>query len=73
MYQLTEQVPLRESQLEFTGHYICMLTDEPANRFVVYETMTSSSLRPGDQVGYISIKFRRTFYNLAKKLLKSER
>ena len=51
LYQLTVQVPLRETirerQLKFAGHYIRMPTDEPANRFVIYESRIKSSLRPG--------------------------
>ena len=51
LYQLTGQVPLRqticERQLKFTGHCIRMPTDEPANRFVIYESRIKSSLRPG--------------------------
>ena len=51
LYQLTGQVPLRETirerQLKFTGHCIRMPKDEPANRFVIYESRIKSSLRPG--------------------------
>ena len=51
LYQLTGQVPLRETirerQLKFTGHCICMPKDELANRFVIYESRIKSSLRPG--------------------------
>ena len=51
LYQLTGQVPLRETirerQLKFTGHSNRMLKDEPANRFFIYESRIKSSLRPG--------------------------
>ena len=51
LYQLTGQVPLRETirerQLKFTGHCIRMPKDEPANRFFIYESRIKSSLRPG--------------------------
>ena len=49
LYQLTGQVPIRETirerQLKFTGHYIHMPTDELANCFVIYESKIRSSLR----------------------------
>ena len=47
LYQLTGQVPLHERQLKFTGHCIRMPTDEPTNRFVIYESRIKSSLRSG--------------------------
>ena len=51
MYQLTVQVPLRETigerQLKFTFHYILMPKDEHANHFVIYDSRIKSSLRPG--------------------------
>ena len=40
LYKLNRQTPLcekiRKRQLKFTGHCICMPTDEPDNRFVIY-------------------------------------
>ena len=47
MYQLTGQEPIRERQLKFTGHCIRMPKDEPANQFVIYESMIESSFRRG--------------------------
>ena len=47
LYHLTDQAPLRERQLKFTGHCICMPTDEPDNRFIIYEFKIRSSFRPG--------------------------
>ena len=51
LYHLTSQAPLCETiserQLKFTGHCIHILTDEPANRFVIYEYRIRSSLQPG--------------------------
>ena len=51
LYQLTDQVSLRETiskcQIKFTGYCICIPTDELANRFVIYESKIRSSLRPG--------------------------
>ena len=51
LYQLTGQVPLRETirerQLKFIGHCIRMPKDELANRFVIYESRIRSSFRPG--------------------------
>ena len=51
LYHLTGQAPLcetiRERQLKFTGHCIRMPTDEPANRFVIYESKIRASLRSG--------------------------
>ena len=50
LYQLTGQVPLRETihkrKLKFTGHCIRMLKEVPADRFVIYESRIKSSLRP---------------------------
>ena len=40
---------------KLTGHCIWMLTDEPANRFVIYESKIRSSPRQGR---HISIKLR---------------
>ena len=49
LYHLTHQKPLRKHKLKLTGHYhICMVTDEPANYFVVYEFKIMSSLQPGE-------------------------
>ena len=78
LYQLTGQVPLRETirepQLKFTGHCICMPTDELVNRFVIYESRIKSSLRLGTpRTTYLKNKFRRTLYNLARNLSKLER
>ena len=51
LYQRVNQVPIREMirerQLKFTGHCIRMPTDEPINRFVLYESKVRPSLRPG--------------------------
>ena len=53
LYQRVNQVPvremIRERQLKFTGHCIRMPTDEPINRFVLYESKVRPSLRPGAQ------------------------
>ena len=53
LYQQVNQVPvremIRERQLKFTGHCIRMPTDEPINRFVLYESKVRPSLRPGAQ------------------------
>ena len=38
---------IRERQLKFTVHCIRIPTGEPANRFVIYESMTKSSPRTG--------------------------
>ena len=50
LYQLTDQVPLREAirehQLKFTGHCIRITTHKPDNQFVIYESRIRSSLRP---------------------------
>ena len=40
---------IRERQLKFTGHCIPMPTDEPINRFVLYESKVRPSLRPEAQ------------------------
>ena len=49
LYQRTGQVPLgetiRERQIKFTGHCIRIPTNEPANRFDIYESRIKSSLR----------------------------
>ena len=51
LYQLTGQVSLgetiRERHLKFTGQFICMHTNEPTNRFVIYESKIRSYFRPG--------------------------
>ena len=47
IYHLICHMLLRERQLKFTGHCIRMPTDERANHFVIYESKTRSSLRPG--------------------------
>ena len=44
--QITHSVTIREHQLKFTGHFICMFTDEPNNRFVIYKSKIKSSLPP---------------------------
>ena len=53
LYQRVNQVPIREMirerQLKFTDHCIRMPTDEPINRFVLYESKVRPSLRPGVQ------------------------
>ena len=50
LYQLTCQIPLRETirerQLKFTVHCIRIPTDETPNRFFIYESRIKSSLRP---------------------------
>ena len=38
---------IRERQLKFAGHCNRMPTDEPINRFVLYESKVRPSLRPG--------------------------
>ena len=40
---------IRERQLNFTGHCIRMPTDEPINRFFLYESKVRPSIRPGAQ------------------------
>ena len=51
LYQLTGQVTLCkticERNLKFTRHCNRMSTDEPSNRFFIYESRIKSSLRPG--------------------------
>ena len=53
LYQRVNQLPIREMirewQLKFTGHCIRMPTDEPINRFVLYESKVRPFLRPGAQ------------------------
>ena len=66
LYQVTGQVPLhetiRERQLKFTGHCIRMPTDEPANRFFIYESRIKSSLRPGaPRTTYLKISHDKSF------------
>ena len=46
LYHLIGQAPLNERQLEFTCHCIRMPSDEPANRFIIYESKIRQSLRP---------------------------
>ena len=50
-YQRVNQVPIREMirerKLKFTDHCIRMHTDEPVNRFVIYESKVRPSLRTG--------------------------
>ena len=76
LYQLTGQVPLRETirerQLEFTDHCIRMATDEPVNRFVIYESRIKSSLRPGAPRIHILIKFRLILQSGEKSLEEGE-
>ena len=38
---------IRKRQLKFTGHCISMPTDEPINRFSLYESKDGTYLRPG--------------------------
>ena len=66
LYHPTSQVPVGERKLKFTGHFIRMPTNEPANCFVIYESKIRSSLRPEYQGRHISIKFRPIFH-LARK------
>ena len=49
LYHLNDKAPLGETirERQLGGRCICMLTDEPVNRFVVYESKIRSSLRPG--------------------------
>ena len=49
LYHLTGQAPLCETirEQKFRGHCIHMPTDEPANRFVIYEYKIKSSLWQG--------------------------
>ena len=81
LYQLTGQVPIRETihirerQLKFTGHCIRMPTDEPANRFVIYESRIKSSLRPGaPRTTYLNSKLSdyRIFTIIGIELIFSE-
>ena len=73
----TCQVPfgetIRERQLKFTVHSIRMPTDEPANRFVINESRINHIFGKEHQGRDISIKFRCTFYNMARNLSKQER
>ena len=56
---------IREGQLKFIGHCIRMTTDEPTNRFVIYESKIRSSLRPGAP--------KKTFLNkISSNILSSE-
>ena len=67
LYQLTGQVPLRETirerQLKFTGHCNRIPEDKPAKRFSIHESSIKSSLRPEHQGRHILNKFRPAFYN----------
>jgi hypothetical protein len=51
LYKRVEQTTIRETirarQLKFTGHCLRMATEEPAHRFVLYESKIKPSLRPG--------------------------
>jgi exonuclease III len=51
LYKRVGQIPIsetiRERQLKFTGHCLRMAADEPAHRFIVYESKIKTSLRPG--------------------------
>ena len=66
LYHLTDQAPLRETirerQLKFTGHLIRMTTDEPANRFFIYESKIRSSILPGSSIRS-SVRSRTTYLN----------
>ena len=51
LYKIVQQTTIRETirarQLKFTGHCLRMAADEPAHRFVLYESKIKPSLRPG--------------------------
>ena len=46
MFHKTGKGTIRERRLKFPGHLTSMLTDEPDNQFVIYESRFRSSLRP---------------------------
>ena len=70
LYQVPRRETIHERQLKFTGHYIRMPTDEPANRLM---NQGLNHLFDQEHQGrHNSIKFRRTFYNLASNLSKQE-
>ncbi len=51
LYKIVQQTTIRETirarQLKFTGHCLRMASDEPAHRFVLYESKIKPSLRLG--------------------------
>ena len=50
-----------------------MPTDEPANRYIIYESRIKSSFDQEHQGRHISIKFGRTFYILVINLSKHKK
>ena len=70
-YQRVNQVPIsemiRERQLNFTGHCIRMHTDEPINRFFLYESKVNQLFDQERKQGHIDKKFRLTFYPAKKR------
>ena len=66
LYHLTGQMPLRETirvhHLKLTGHSVLIPTEEPGNRFVMYEPkIRSSSLPEAPRTSYLiqsTIRFR---------------
>ena len=75
LYQRVNQVPIREMirerQLKFTGHWICMPTDEPINRFVLYESKVRRSLRPGAQTRWKNLRGTNILSCLRRKSLRT--
>ena len=52
LYRMADENPIsemiRERQLQFTGHCLRMLKDEPVNIYVIYESQIGRSNRRGN-------------------------